>query len=470
MIPSFMNQASRIIKGERAQGPIPWQVFWSYSNSLRCGGTILDRKTILSAAHCIDHNYQSLDISVRVGGTNILNQEQVIKVNSVIYNQEMPYSSETLDNDIILLKLKEPLEFNFFVQPACLPNEETEPEVNTRCLVSGWGTTSTFNPKYENNLRWADVFISDSNKCKAAYRQSQSPHQITNNMICAENFQGKDACQGDSGGPLICGQNGLPVLTGIVSFGEGCAKSNFPGVYTKVSRYLAWIRRHLESTQLTTTGLTGHLNQCGMLYFKYFSDFSFVSGLILAKLPSFMTEELSSVSARIVKGDNPPAPIPWQVGILSRRKNATQKQGNKIVFEPHCGGTILDEVTVLTAGHCFVESNIYPTPFVDRNVTNYLLVFATVKADLWKHQVMRPARIIVPDDYDPAFKLKNDLAIIKLEKPLVFNNNIQPACLPIHSYNPVQDENCFISGWGSTEQGISKLSKIFLKQLTFYNR
>ena len=183
-----------------------------------------------------------------------------------------------------------------------------------------------------------------------------------------------------------------------------------------------------------------------------------------------MTEELSSVSARIVKGDNPPAPIPWQVGILSRRKNATQKQGNKIVFEPHCGGTILDEVTVLTAGHCFVESNIYPTPFVDRNVTNYLLVFATVKADLWKHQVMRPARIIVPDDYDPAFKLKNDLAIIKLEKPLVFNNNIQPACLPIHSYNPVQDENCFISGWGSIEQGISKLSKIFLKQLTFYNR
>ena len=80
-----MNQVSRIIKGERAQGPIPWQVFWSYSNSPRCGGTILDRKTILSAAHCIDLKLQSLDISVRVGGTNVLNKEKVIKVESVIY-------------------------------------------------------------------------------------------------------------------------------------------------------------------------------------------------------------------------------------------------------------------------------------------------------------------------------------------------------------------------------------------------
>ena len=168
-----------------------------------------------------------------------------------------------------------------------------------------------------------------------------------------------------------------------------------------------------------------------------------------------MTENLSMVSARVVKGNNPTGPIPWQVGILSRRKNATQKQGSQIVFEPHCGGTILDEETVLTAGHCFVESDIYPAPFVDRNVTNYLLVFATVKADLWKHQVTRPSKIIVPDDYDPAFKLKNDIAIIKLEKPLLFNNDRKPACLPTDSYYPVQDENCFISGWGSTEQGIS---------------
>ena len=134
-----MNQASRIIKGEIAQGPIPWQVFWSYSNTPRCGGTILDKTTILSAAHCIDPNRQGLGITMRAGGTSTLIQEQVIKVDRIIYNHEMPFKPDTLDNDIVLLKLKEPLEFNFFVQPACLPNEQTEPEVNTRCLVSGWG-------------------------------------------------------------------------------------------------------------------------------------------------------------------------------------------------------------------------------------------------------------------------------------------------------------------------------------------
>ena len=87
-------------------------------------------------------------------------------------------------------------------------------------------------------------------------------------------------CLGDSGGPLICGQNGLPVLTGIVSFGEGCAKTNFPGVYTKVSRYLAWIKNNLESSELTT-GLTRHLDQCGLFHFNFFYELTFVSTILV---------------------------------------------------------------------------------------------------------------------------------------------------------------------------------------------
>ena len=245
MIPRFMRQVKRIINGERAKGPIPWQVFWRYPSSPRCGGTILDAMTILSAAHCVD-TYQPHDqITVTAGGVERTDLQQSVQVENILFNHEMPYASDALDNDIILLKLKSPLEFNFFVQPACLPKEGNNPKSKTRCLVSGWGTVSLRNPQYIKDLQWADVYISDHKRCIKAYEKLKGGTKITPNMICAQNDKGKDACQGDSGGPLICGEDGIPVITGIVSFGEGCASSTYPGVYTKVSNYLKWIQKNM---------------------------------------------------------------------------------------------------------------------------------------------------------------------------------------------------------------------------------
>eukprot|EP00093_Oithona_nana_P014690 14690.XXX_355013_354359_1 [CDS] Oithona nana genome sequencing. len=63
-------------------------------------------------------------------------------------------------------------------------------------------------------------------------------------MICANSIDGKNACQGDSGGPLICLENGLPVLTGVTSFGEKCGKP--PGIFTRVTSYLSWIKSQME--------------------------------------------------------------------------------------------------------------------------------------------------------------------------------------------------------------------------------
>ena len=253
MIPFFMSQATRIINGERAVGPIPWQVFWSYPSTPRCGGTILDRRTILSAAHCVDIFSQHQGITVKAGGINRNSPQQIVGVERIVYNSDLPYSEKTLENDIILLKLSQPLEFNYFVQPACLPPSPRFIPPDTRCLVSGWGTIDIRNPKYENDLQWADVYITRQDTCRDQYAKSSASYQITDGMICAHNLKEKDACQGDSGGPLICGQNGLPVITGIVSFGEGCANPSFPGVYTRVSHYLNWIKRNLEPQYLQRT-------------------------------------------------------------------------------------------------------------------------------------------------------------------------------------------------------------------------
>ncbi|RWS01275.1 CUB and sushi domain-containing protein 1-like protein, partial [Leptotrombidium deliense] len=76
-------------------------------------------------------------------------------------------------------------------------------------------------------------------------------------MICAGFTEGeKDACQGDSGGPLASlRDDGTAVVIGIVSYGEGCAKPRRPGIYTKVSRLVPWIKRVIREGKRKRTAL-----------------------------------------------------------------------------------------------------------------------------------------------------------------------------------------------------------------------
>lgn len=110
-------------------------------------------------------------------------------------------------------------------------------------VIAGWGTTSEDGTE-SLVLKKAKVPIISNNVCKAAGIKG-----ITSNMICAGRlvYGGVDSCQGDSGGPLMIADRKRYVLAGIVSFGQGCARPKNPGVYTRTTKFLDWIKNTANS-------------------------------------------------------------------------------------------------------------------------------------------------------------------------------------------------------------------------------
>ena len=110
----------------------------SFGRGGSCGGTILDKKTVLSAAHCFENGYSR--VQVEVGFTNHRDSPQKFNVKSVEMHPE--YNPRILDFDVAILKLSFPLIWTDYVQPACLPDASFTPEENgQKGFISGWGTT-----------------------------------------------------------------------------------------------------------------------------------------------------------------------------------------------------------------------------------------------------------------------------------------------------------------------------------------
>ncbi|XP_017526018.1 anionic trypsin [Manis javanica] len=209
-----------------SENSIPYQVSLN-SGYHFCGGSLINDEWVVSAAHC----YKSR-IQVRLGEHNIdvlEGGEQFIDSAKVIRHSK--FSSWTLDNDIMLIKLSSPAVISSRVSTIALPTACAP--AGTHCLISGWGNTLSSGTNYPELLQCLDAPLLSQAQCEASY-----PGQITDNMVCAGFLEGgKDSCQGDSGGPVVC--NGQ--LQGIVSWGYGCAQKNKPGVYTKVCNFVDWI-------------------------------------------------------------------------------------------------------------------------------------------------------------------------------------------------------------------------------------
>jgi secreted trypsin-like serine protease len=203
-----------------------------------CGGSIYNANWIVTAAHCVE-NYMSPSMWGVDAGRHCRDcTESTLQSRKVTKVVRYPnYDSSRTNQDVAMMRVDQPFQFNSQVSPVCLPSS---PVSNTAsCFATGWGSTQGTGDN--TKLQQVMVPIVANSIC------SDSSHYggaITSYMVCAGYEQGgKDACQGDSGGPLVCKTGGVWYLQGITSWGEGCAKPQRPGVYTRVQMFTSWIQQ-----------------------------------------------------------------------------------------------------------------------------------------------------------------------------------------------------------------------------------
>lgn len=218
---SFIVGGDETVKGE-----LPFMVSLQDRNGHFCGGSLIAKDWVLTAAHCVDgggptsvviglHDHQQLE------GAEVFRPAQIIS---------HPRYTD-LDYDYALIRLDRESGY----QPIAL--SAADPAAGIEVTTAGWGYTRESNFSLPRILRKVSVPVVDRAQCNVSYK-----NKITERMVCAGLEQGgKDSCQGDSGGPLFSGQGNDRVLVGVVSWGEGCARAKKYGVYSNVSAVREWI-------------------------------------------------------------------------------------------------------------------------------------------------------------------------------------------------------------------------------------
>ncbi|KFO28867.1 Transmembrane protease serine 9 [Fukomys damarensis] len=224
------------------RGEWPWQVsLWLRRREHRCGAVLVAERWLLSAAHCFDV-YGDPQQWVAFLGTPLLSgaEGQLERV-ARIYKHPF-YNLYTLDYDVALLELAGPVRCSRLVHPICLPGPAPRPPEGARCVITGWGSVRE-GGSMAHQLQKAAVRLLSEQTCRRFY-----PVQISSRMLCAGFPQGGvDSCSGDAGGPLACREpSGRWVLTGVTSWGYGCGRPHFPGVYTRVAAVRGWISQHIQ--------------------------------------------------------------------------------------------------------------------------------------------------------------------------------------------------------------------------------
>ncbi|CAN7939698.1 unnamed protein product [Ixodes hexagonus] len=236
-IKAVLEDEDRIIGGSEAvPGSWPWHA-GVYTNQLYpahiCSGALISKRHVLTAAHCIQRKTAKM-IRVHLGA-HLLNRDDTgevsYEVEEICHHRKYrpPHT-----NDLVILTLREEVNFTDTISPVCLPQSMEEVAPNSDAFVTGWGRFQAHSDTLSPHLKQARTKTMSHDTCNGDEYDARVPESV----LCAGHDFGS-SCKGDSGGPLVLQSGDAWSLHGIVSGGpRECGNRNDPLLFTKVSHFL----------------------------------------------------------------------------------------------------------------------------------------------------------------------------------------------------------------------------------------